>query len=67
MICHTNIKDITDTIDTINSHLENYCKQQNVGFIDNGNVKKSDFNSKGLHLYERGSNDLAKNLLYFIY
>ena len=67
MICCSNIKDITDTINTTNSHLENYCKQQNVGFINNGNIKKSDLNSKGLHLHERGSSKLAKNLLDFIY
>ena len=67
VICRTNIKDITDTINTTNSHLENYCKQQNIGFIDNGNIKKSDLNPKGLHLHERGSSKLAKNLLDFIY
>ena len=67
VICRTDIKDITDTINTTNSHLENYCKQQNVGFINNGNIKKSDLNSKGLHLHERGSSKLAKNLLDFIY
>ena len=67
MICRTDIKDITDTINTTNSHLENYCKQQNVGFIGNGNIKKSDLNSKGLHLHECSSSKLAKNLLYFMY
>ena len=48
VICrtHTNIEGISDTINTTNSHLENYCKQQNVGFIDNGNIKKLDLNSK---------------------
>ena len=67
VICRTDIKDITDTINTTNSPLENYCKQQNVGFINNGNIKKSDLNSKGLHRHERGSSKLAKNLLDFIY
>ena len=66
VICRTDVKDITDTINATNSHLENYCKQQNVGFINNGNTKKSDLNSKGLHLHERGSSKLAKNLLDFI-
>ena len=56
------VKDITDTINTISSYLENYCKQQNVRFIDNGNIKKSDLNSKGLHLHKRGNSKLAKNL-----
>ena len=44
VICCSTIKEISDTIKTTNSHLENYCKQQNSGFIDNANIKKSDFN-----------------------
>ena len=67
VICRSDVKDIADTINTTNSHLQNYCKQQNVGFIDNGNIKKSDLNPKGLHLHERSSSKLAKNLLDFIY
>ena len=55
MICRTDIKHIIDTINTTNSHLENYCKLQNVGFIDNGDIKRSDLNPKGIHLHERGS------------
>ena len=67
VICCTDVKDIADTINTTNSHLQNYCKRQNAGFIDNGNIKKSDLNPKELHLHERGSSKLAKNLLDFIY
>ena len=67
VICCTDVKDNVDTINTINSQLQHYCKQQNVGFIDNGNIKKSDLNPKGLHLHECGSSKLAKNLLDSIY
>ena len=67
VICRTNVKDIADPINTTNSHLQNYCKQQNVSFIDNGNIKKFDLNPKGLHLHERGGSKLAKHLLCFIY
>ena len=67
VICRTDIKDITDTINITNSQLENYCKQQNMLFIDNGNIKKSDFNPKGLHEHERDSSKLTKKLLDFIY
>ena len=63
-ICRTDVKDIADTINTTNSHLQNYCKQQNVGFIDNGNIN---LNPKGLHLHERGSSKLSKDLLDFTY
>ena len=47
--------------------MENCCKQQNLDFIDNSNIKKSDLNSRGLHLPERGSSKLAKNLLDYFY
>ena len=70
VICRTDVKDTTDTINITNSHLENYCKQQNIGFINNDsnvNTKKLDLNSKGLHLHERSSSKLTKNLLDFIY
>ena len=40
------------------SHFESYCKEQNLGFINNSN--KSDVAAKGLHLKERGSTKLAK-------
>ena len=66
VICCTDVKDNSGTIST-NSHLENYCKQRNVGFINNGNIKKSDLNSKRLHLHERGRSKLAKNLFDFVY
>ena len=67
VIFHTNIKGTTDTINTASFHLENYCKEHNAGFIDNGNIKKSDLNSKRLHLHERGSSELTKSMLNFIY
>ena len=50
-----------------NTHLENYCKQQNLDFFDNSNIKKSDLNSRGLHLQERGSSELAKYFLDYFY
>ena len=62
------IKDIKDISgNTTKSHVENYCKQQNVVFPDNGIIKKTDLNSKGLHLHECGSSKLAKNLLDFVF
>ena len=40
--------------------MENYCKQQNLDFIDSIKIKKFDLNSRGLHLRERDSSKLAK-------
>ena len=67
LICRTNPKDIDEKVIKTNTHLENYCKQQNLDFIDNSNIKKSDLNSRGLHLQERGSSKLAKNFLDYFY
>ena len=50
MICGTEQKDSDEKIKKTNTHLENYCKQQNLDLIDNSNIKKSDLNSRGLHL-----------------
>ena len=63
IVCRTDVKDANDEINKINEHLQNYCKQQNIGFIDNKNVHTSDLSSKELHLKERGSSKLSKNIL----
>ena len=67
LICRNDLKDIDEKVKKTNTHLENYCKQQNLDFIDNSNIKKSDLNSRGLHLQERSSNKLAKNFLDYFY
>ena len=67
LTCQTNMKDINEKVIKSNTHLENYFKQQNLDFIYKSNIKKSDLNSKGLHLQERGSSKLAKNFLDYFY
>ena len=67
LIGRNDLKDIDEKVKKTNTHLENYCKQKNLGFIDNSNLKKSDLNSRGLHLQERGSSKLAKNVLDYFY
>ena len=66
LICRTDQKDNDENVKKI-THLENYCKQQNLDLIDNSNIKKSDLNSRGLHLQKRGSSKLAKNSLDCFY
>ena len=61
LICRANLKDIDEKEIKTNTHLENYCKQQNLDFIDN--IKKSDLKSTVLHLGNRGSSKLVKNFL----
>ena len=67
VICRTNSKDINGMINETNSHLENYCKQQNLGFINNKNINKSDLAAKDLHLKEPGSSKLKKNFIEYTY
>ena len=58
MICRTDLKDIDGKAIKTNTNLENYCKQQNLDFIDNSNIKKSDLSSRGLPLHGLGSSNL---------
>ena len=67
IICRTDIKDIDGNIKEVNSHIENYCKQQNLGFINNDNISKYDLAAKELHLKDRESSRLEKNLLEYNY
>ena len=68
MVCRTYIKNISGTVNTTNSHLGHYCDQQNLWFVDNGNIKKSDSNFRGLYLHECGSSSkVKKNVLDFVY
>ena len=66
LICQTNLKDIDEKVIETNTYLENYCKQQNLDFND-GHINKSDLNSRGLHLLERGGSKLAKRFLDYLY
>ena len=46
-----NVPDIDEKVIKTNTNLENYCNQQNIGFISNNSIKKSDLNARGLHLH----------------
>lgn len=47
--------------------MDNYYKQQNLGFINNNNIEKSDLAAKGLHLKVRGRGKLVKNVIEYVY
>ena len=63
----TDIKDIDEKIKEVDSHFENYCKKQNLGYISKSNINKSDLAPKGLHLKDCGNRKLAKNFLEYAY
>ena len=49
-----------------NSRLKNFCKQKNLGFIENSNLKDNHLAAKKLHLNRKGDSIFAKNLINFI-
>ena len=67
LIRQTDLKDTDEKVIKTKTHLESYCKQENLGFSGNSNIKKSDLNSRGLHLQERGSSKLAKKNFWIIF
>ena len=50
----------------VNSHLKNYCRQKNIDFIDNNNIKEEHLGVKKLHLNKRGNSVLASNILKYL-
>ena len=74
LIFSNDLKDIDEKVKTSDItqqltivFLENYCKQQNLGFTDHSNLKKSDLNYRGLHLQECDSNKSVKSFLDYFY
>ena len=49
-----------------NAKLRNFRMQNDIGFIDNGNIKESHLGMKELHLNRTGNSFLAKNLLNYV-
>ena len=49
-----------------NAKLRNFCEQNNISFIDNGNIKESHLGKKKLHLKRKGNSFLAKNLPNYV-
>ena len=45
---------------------QGFCKQKNIGLIDNKNLKENHLGIKKLHLNKKGNTLFAKNLLNFI-
>ena len=50
----------------VNTRLKNFCKQKNLSFIDNNNLKEEHLGLKKLHLNRIGNSIFAKNFLSFL-
>ena len=59
-------KDISKNVGETNQWLKNDCKQKNIDFVGNSNIKEEHLGSKSLLLNKRGNSILAKNTLRFL-
>ena len=57
-------KDITEnSIKEVNSHLKNFCRENELGYINNDNIDASWLGKGKLHMKDKGTSLLAKNIL----
>ena len=54
-------QDIEKQRSDVNTRLKNFCKQKNISFIDNSNLKEEHLGLKKLHLNRIGNSMFAKN------
>ena len=46
--------------------MKNFCKQKDIGLIDNCNLEEQYHSTKKLHLNNKGNRVFAKNIIHFI-
>ena len=46
--------------------MRNFCKQKDIGLIDNCNLEQLHFGTKKLYLNNKGNSAFAKTILHFI-
>ena len=59
-------RDIEKQRGDVNTRLKNFCKQKNVSFIDNSNLKEEHLGFKKLHLNRIGNSIFAKNFSSYL-
>ena len=63
LIFRIDLKDIIKKVIKTNRRLKNCYKQLKLDLSDNGNIQKSDLNTRGQHLQDHGSSKTAKTFL----
>ena len=58
-------RDIEKQRNDNNTRLKNFCKQKNISFADNSNLKEEHLGLKKSHLNRIGNSILAKNFLSY--
>ena len=49
-----------------NAQMKNFCKQKDIGLIDNCNLEEHHLGTKKLYLNNKGNSAIAKSILHFI-
>ena len=53
-------------VKSVNLILKEQCRQNGIGFVDNGNITNDDLCYDGLHLNDHGKILLCKNFIYVL-
>ena len=59
-------RNINESRTHFNAKLCNFCKQNKIGFIDNGKIKEIHLGMKKLHMNRKGNSFLASSLLNYV-
>jgi lysophospholipase L1-like esterase len=57
---------LADKVKIYNNKLDNLCTERNWGFITHKSIIKTHLNRYGLHLSQRGTTSLARNIKQFL-
>ncbi|CAB3987388.1 Scavenger receptor cysteine-rich type 1 M130 [Paramuricea clavata] len=66
VITRTDDLQLADKVNIYNNKLDNLCTERNWGFITHKSITKTHLNSYGLHLNQRGTTALARNIKQFL-
>ena len=66
VITRTDDLQLADKVNIYNNKLDNQCTERNWGFITHKSITKTHLNSYGLHLNQRGTTALARNIKQFL-
>ena len=64
-VIHKNPKSIDKKVLAVNSHINNYCKLNNICFIDTNNIKEDHLKVEKLHIIKKDNSVLASNLMKY--
>ena len=66
LITRKDKKNIDKKVTETNKRLKNYCRQKDIGYIDNSNITEDSLGIKKLHVNSKGNSFFAKNLLKYL-